>query len=162
MSAGCPSCVAFVPTHGYMVVRLLREISSAMRRKILLIACSFAACSRPASTAFVVMTSDPKTMAPIMPSKAMATKTSTSVKPASDLKSEPSGEDIRADLYRFLQSAAQPGDLDPNLTNQLQRGRSDRPFPFVSDCSRGDLHGHLRSQRNTEKLTGAFPNGILS
>src|SRR5574337_1005597 len=159
MSAGCPSCVPFVPTQGYMVLRLLREISSAMRRKILLIACSFAACSRPASTAFVVMTSDPKTMAPIMPSKATATKTSTSVKPAWDLKSETSGKDIRADLYRFFQFSLQPRDLDPNLSNQLQRGGCDRTLPFVPDRSRDCLHGHLCSKRDVRKISRAFPDG---
>ena len=62
---------------------------------------AFCALASPALADFA----DLRAMAPIMPSKATATKTSTSVKPASDLKRETAGEDIRADLYRFFQLA---------------------------------------------------------
>src|SRR5689334_459212 len=127
-------------------------------RNVLRNTCSRAAERLAPSIAIALRFKDPNTMAAMTATSAVANRTSTSVKPASEAGR--GRKHICTGLKHFIGGSLLPKNLDLHLANGRQRGRGNDALPSVAHSPVLNVKGHLIARRRIAEVTGGFADGI--
>src|SRR6476659_498394 len=143
---------------GPMEVVTAVDISSDMIRKVLRNSCSRAAERLAPSMATVLKCNEPKTMAAMTATSAVASSTSTSVKASSE--SSRGRKYIGAGLQHFIGRSLLPENLDFYFANGRQGRRRDDALPSILFSPIRDVTRHLVAWRRIAEITGGFSDRI--
>src|SRR5689334_139020 len=132
--------------------------SSDMIRKVLRNSCSRAAERLAPSMATVLKCNEPKTMAAMTATSAVASSTSTSVKASSE--SSRGCKHIGAGLQHFIGRSLLPENLDFYFANGRQGRRRDDALPPILFSPIRDVSGHLVAWWGIAEIAGGFSDRI--